>query len=480
MGYSVSEVAIVRAICRESFFRFVQEFWSVNIPQPPVWNWHIPYLCNIAQAAAERVMRGEAKLFDYIFNVPPGTTKSTILSVMFPAWVWTRMPEARFICASHTYLLALDLSRKSRDIIQSDKYQACFPEVKMREDQNTKGYFTNTASGMRYSIGVGGSVIGMHAHFLIPDDPIDPLSAISDEELLKSNRWCQETLPSRKVDKDIAIIMMIMQRLHQNDPAGAWLAKAKGNVKHICLPAEITDNVRPVSLRRHYVDGLLDPVRLSRRVLDETRVDLGEYGYACQFLQTPIPPGGGLFQVDKIIRVPPNQAPEHYDIEYRYWDKAGTEKGGDYTVGARGGRVYDPLMRRNGFWITAIHRGQWDSGTREREIMRIAAIDGRAVRIAVEQEPGSGGKESAEATASRLAGYRVKLVSNSGDKTQRADEFSSQVNSGNVYVVDGPWVDAFLEELKFFPYGTYDDQVDATSGLFSMLAAPRRVVGAIT
>jgi predicted phage terminase large subunit-like protein len=335
---------------------------------------------------------------------------------------------------------------------------------------------------MRYSIGVGGSVIGMHAHFLLADDPIDPLSAISEDELAKANRWCQETLPSRKVDKDLAVTMLIMQRLHQNDPAGAWLAKAKANVKQFCLPAEIikgTTVVHPTHLTDRYIDGLLDPVRLSRRVLEETRADLGEYGYACQFLQTPIPPGGGMFQTNKIIIVPASQAPQKFDIEWRYWDKAGTEKGGDYTVGARGGRVYDHVLRKNQFWISHMHRGQWDSGTREREILRIAAIDGRGVRIAVEQEPGSGGKESAEATASRLAGYRVKLVKPSGDKTQRADEFSSQVNSGNVYIVDGPWVKEFMEELKYFPYGTYDDQVDGASGLFTELAAPRRLVGAV-
>lgn len=475
---NIDEAKLVAAICRESFFHFVQEFWSVNIPQPPVWNWHIPYLCNIAQAAAQRVARGEEKLHDYIFNVPPGTTKSTILSVMFPAWVWTFFPQARFICASHTHLLALDLSRKSRDIIESEKYRACFPEVVMRADQNTKGFYVNTAGGSRYSAGVDGSVIGQHAHFLITDDPLDPQGAISDDVLHTANLFVSQVLPSRKIrtEKDIAISMLIMQRLHQNDPTGFILAKTKLKVKHICLPAEMTDDVRPKSLKGRYRDGLLDPVRYSRDVLADTRTELMEYGYACQFLQTPIPPGGGKFHTEKILAGKP---PEKFDMEWRYWDKAGTDRGGDFTVGAKGGRVYDPIMRRNAFWITHIHRGQWDSGTREREILRIAAMDGKGVRIAVEQEPGSGGKESAEATASRLAGYRVTLVQSSGDKTQRADEFSSQVNSGNVYMAEGLWNRDYIEELKFFPHGTYDDQVDASSGLFSKLAAPRRVVGAM-
>jgi predicted phage terminase large subunit-like protein len=473
----VSEVAAVRALCQASFYDFIREFWSVNIAEPPVWNWHIPYLAATSQEAAERVFRGEPKKFDYIFNVPPGTTKSTLLSVMFPAWCWIRKPSMRFICGSYTMQLALDLARKSRNIIESDKYRACFPEVVLRQDQNTKGYFTNTQNGMRFSVGVGSSVIGMHAHCLLIDDPLDPTGASSEQELAIANSWCNETLPSRKVNKEISVTMLIMQRLHQNDPAGNWMAKDKGNIRRVVLPAELTPDIQPKHLARYYKDGMLDPVRLSHKVLKEARTDLMEYAYACQFLQTPIPPGGGMFRTEKILLT--DRPPAKMSQVVRFWDKAGTAFGGAYTVGVKIGMARDVTTGLPTYYILDVVRGQWDTGEREEVIRRTAANDGRKVFIGIEQEPGSGGLESATATVRRLAGYRVKICKATGEKTVRAEEFSSQVNAGAVVMLRAPWNSAFIEEHKYFPHSTYKDQVDAASGAFLLVAAKRRRAGAL-
>ena len=122
---------IAASICRDSFFEFVKEFWSTVIVAEPVFNWHIKYLCDELQTVAERVFRGEAKEYDLIINVSPGSTKSTIASIMFPAWNWTRMAHARHICGSFTEALAHDLSVKSRTVIGSEKYQDLFPEIVM-------------------------------------------------------------------------------------------------------------------------------------------------------------------------------------------------------------------------------------------------------------------------------------------------------------------------------------------------------------
>jgi hypothetical protein len=120
---NINEYELAADVCRESFFEFVKEFWTEIIPETPVWNWHIPYLCNQMQKIAERVFQGLPKRYDLLVNIPPGTTKSTIISVMFPAWVLTRMPTARIIVATHTDKLGLDLSRKSRDLVKSERYQ---------------------------------------------------------------------------------------------------------------------------------------------------------------------------------------------------------------------------------------------------------------------------------------------------------------------------------------------------------------------
>ena len=142
---------VERDLCRSSFFYFLKKFWHIVIAENPHYNFHIKYLCKRMQAVAERVFRGEEKKWDLVVNVPPGTSKSSIISIFFPAWVWTRMPSARILGASYTHNLALDLSRKCRDVVMSDEYRTMFPDVKIRSDQSNKSYFMNTKGGMRLS-----------------------------------------------------------------------------------------------------------------------------------------------------------------------------------------------------------------------------------------------------------------------------------------------------------------------------------------
>lgn len=279
---------LIRSVCRESYYEFIREFWGTIIPEKPIWNWHIEFLCNEIQIVLERVFRGEVKAYDMVANCPPGTSKSTIFSVMPVAWAWTRMISCRFLCISYAYTLAMDLSRKSRDVIKSEKYQYCFPEVKIRDDQDSKQHFVNTKGGDRLSAGLDGSVMGFHAHVISVDDPISPKQALSDADLRTAASFMSETIPSRKVNKAVTPTFLVMQRLHEADPTGERLASADENpVRHICLPAELSDDVKPDSVRNEYKDGLLDPVRLPRKVLDEQRSILHEHGYAGQYMQTP-------------------------------------------------------------------------------------------------------------------------------------------------------------------------------------------------
>jgi len=470
----VDEFDLIRSVCKDSFFSFVCEFWDTIITEPFIYNWHIPYICNELQMVAERVFAGKIKEYDLIINVPPGSTKSTIASVMFPAWVWTRMMSAKFIGTSYGANLAEDLSRKNRDIILSDKYKKCWPEIVIREDQNAKSYFLNTKGGFRIAVGTGG-ITGYHGHFIVVDDPINPKEAASEADLNKANVWMNETLSTRKIDKTITPTILIMQRLHQNDPTANMLDKSvKGRVKHICLPAELSENVKPVGLRSKYVNGLLDMKRLSKDVLSENEKKLGQYGYAGQFGQHPVPPGGGMFKIDRIVY---ENAPDQDDMRkwikiVRYWDKAATAGGGMYTVGAKMGQ---DIKKR--FWLLDIRRGQWDSSKREEIIKNTALSDTRKVYIAIEQEPGSGGKESAEATVRELAGWKVTVDIPTGDKTSRADTFSVQVNNGNLRMVPAGWNLEYLDEMKYFPMSKFKDQIDASSGAFSQLTKVKKIAG---
>jgi len=412
---------------------------------------------------------------------------STICSIMFQPWVWTRMPSARIIGGSYAYNLSMDLSRRGRDIVKSDKYRKAFPEVKLRDDQDTKSYFMNTKGGSRYAVGVGGSVTGMHGHFLMIDDPIDPNKAISEVELTTANRWLAETLPTRKVNKVVVPTILIMQRLHQNDCTANMIEQIKSaqkmdggplRLKHICLPAELTDKVRPENLVTYYKDGLLDPVRLPTGVLNENKAVAGEYGYAGQFLQWPVPLGGGMFKTVKIKIEEDVPAKMSWIQRVRFWDKAGTEGGkGAFTVGLLMGKTKDKR-----FWVLDVIRERLGSAEREAKIKQTAIADGREVIIGIEQEPGSGGKESAENTVRNLAGWRVRIDKPSGSESSkelRADPYSVQVNNGNVVMRRGDWNVDYLSELSFFPYSKYKDQVDASSGAFNLLTKRKKRAGGL-
>jgi len=476
-------VQIERELCQRSFFDFVQRFWGEIIREEPVWNWHIEEICSYLQKAAERVFAGKPKLHDIVINVPPGTTKSTICSIMFPVWCWIRMASCRIISTSHAHSLAATLARQSRDVITSEKFLKLFPEIVLREDQNTKAHYENTDGGMRFAVGTDGGVIGRHAHVIVIDDPIDPQSAISDTKLNEANRFITETLSMRKIDKEVTLTILIMQRLHQNDPSAVLLNEAEEEggaaIKHIKLPGIIDegenprDVVRPRRLAKRYINGLLDPIRLSKKALKAAAKRLGVYGYAGQIKQIPTPRGGGMFKVARIILDEP-PALRHIPDLVRYWDKAGTKGGGAYTVGLLMG--WDVKKR---FWILDVVRGQWDSGAREAVIKQTAQIDSNQcggmlrVRIGVEQEPGSSGKESAQNTVKMLAGFRAEADRPTGDKETRADAFSVQVNAENVYMKIALWNKEYLGELEFFPHSTYKDQVDASSGAFGLLTRPR-------
>jgi predicted phage terminase large subunit-like protein len=156
----------------------------------------------------------------------------------------------------------------------------------------------------------------------------------------------------------------------------------------------------------------------------------------------------------------------------RSWDKAATADGGCYSAGIKVGLDY-----KNRLWILHGVRGQWDTDVREAMTKRTALLDGKDVEVLLEQEPGSGGKDSAKATVRNLVGYRVIVERPTGNKVYRADPFSVQVNEGNCFMVPGEWNQDFLDELKFFPLSTYKDQTDAASAAANRVMEGKTHVG---
>ncbi len=474
-------VASIRSLVMNDLSMFIRYFWDTYSQEKFIMNWHIEEICKELEEVARRVGNKEKKLYDLIFNVPPGTTKTAMVSIFWPVWCWTNWYWFRFITSSHSNDLSLESAEYSREIIRSEKFKQIFPELSIKVDKESKSNFRITKKeggklligGNRFSTSVGAKATGFHAHILIPDDLMDPQAAISKAKIDAANLHVDQTLLTRKVDKNVTTMVMICQRLSPNDPPQHLLDKGKKNIRHISLPGEIKgylEYLKPIEYEKYYVDGLLDPVRMNWDVLDEMMEDLGQYGYHGQVGQNPILAGGGMFETDHLITIQTPPIAHHVLKTVRYWDKAGTEGGGAYTVGVKMCRLQDGR-----FILLDVIRGQWSSAKREKVIRETAIADGQACIVYIEQEPGSGGKESAEGTVLNLAGFSVHKDRPTGDKVYRADPYSVQVNGGNVNMLTGIWNEKYVDELKNFPNSQYKDQTDASSGAFHQLVSKKQV-----
>jgi len=481
-------------ICQDRLSEFVREFWS-EIPGAGklIWNWHMDVLCDELQTVAERLIAGLPKEHDTVFNISPGTSKSSICSILFPAWLWTRMPHARILTASHTSDLALDLAAKSRDVVRSEKYRAWFPDIDIREDTDSKGHYRNSHGGERKVCTVSGvSPMGFHAHAIIVDDPIDPKKVLSVAELETAKKFVDEVIPSRKVDKLVSVTFLVMQRLGLGDPSDVMLKGAAREgaspVRQVCLPAELVKGddgafadtgVEPKELARRYIEGLMDPIRLGPQVLRDFH-SRGELYYSTQFLQRPYARSGGMFHEDwfsKRIKAAPYKC-----RRVRSWDRAQTESGGCATAGTLLG-----MDEVKALYVEDVVKGHWAPDQRNAMILATALRD--RIRygpkyepiILVENEGGSTSGDANLALARKLHGFRVIFEHPTGKKEIRADPWASQLAAGNVWLVDNgeregqgkaTWdINDYIAEHLAFPVGAaLKDQVDSSSAGSTWLA----------
>mgnify|MGYP001158973349 CR=1 FL=1 len=458
-----AQIAIEREACRRSLVEFVKSAWRVLEPgQPYVHGWHVDAIAEHLQAITD------GQINRLLINVPPGTMKSMLTGVFWPAWEWgpRGLPHIRFIGASHEEGLAIRDNMKMRRLVASEWYQQRWP-IALTGDQNAKTKFENTETGFRQACAVA-SMTGNRGDRVAWDDPHSVEAAISQSKRETALRVFQETLPTRLNNPEHSAILVVMQRLHENDVSGHIIASELG-YEHLMLPMEFEPERRcTTSLGftdpRTEEGELLFPDRFPREVFDRDKKAMGSYAVAGQFQQRPAPRAGGFFVWENLRIV--DAIPTLRKI-VRYWDKAGTEGGGAWTAGVKVGLCED------GKWIVLdVTRGQWAAPMRERTIRQTAELDSNFVTVWIEQEPGSGGKESAEATIRNLAGFACYAERPTGDKALRAEPYSVQVEAGNVLLLRGEWNQAFIDEHKTFPLGKFKDQVDAASGAFNKLAGP--------
>ncbi len=491
---------------RRSFAEFIRQAWQW-VPQvdPLVWGWHLDAMALHYEAVA----RGEIRKL--LVNIAPGTAKSVVETVLWPAWIWTWWPECQFLSGSYADELAVRDSLRCRAVVESPWYREAFSGPAgwtLRADQNRKDRFANTAGGERYATSVGGGGTGERAHVIAIDDPLNALDASSKAARERAVRWLGQTILQRFVDPAMPRFALVMQRLHEEDPA-AWLLEG-GDIEHLLLPSEFDPLRRARTYRLVGTNGsrrrellwedprteegeLLFPARFPRAVLEAAKLpnNLGAEGYASQHGQSPVPPGGGMFKTS----------------DWRFWkrDGYGSEVGdaprprgayegpavpvpaieyyvvsvdGTFKKTARGSFVAIHVWGRAGagrYLLDRVHE-RMDYDECERSLVgdrskgqefEVGGVLGRwpDYRFCVVEDKANG--PMLINRLSNVLGISRVLAENPGtdSKEQRASVYSLPLQrSGNVYLPDGaPYLDEYIAEHAAFPLGKTNDDVDAQS-----------------
>ncbi len=457
---------IEREFCRRSLAQFVRRAWHVLEPgQKYIHGWHVEAVCEHLEAITHGYINR------LLINIPPGTMKSTLCSVFWPAWEWgpLRKQSMRFIGASHEEGLATRDNLKMRRLVSSEWFQRLWP-TQMTSDQNAKTYFENSSTGFRQACAVK-SMTGRRGDRVVWDDPHSVEASLSPAHRETALRVFTETLPTRLNNPDSSAICVVMQRLHENDVSGYILENDLG-YEHLCLPMEFEKDRKCRTIigfedPRTKEGELLFPERFSREVVDRDKKVMGVYATAGQMQQRPAPRSGGFFVWENLNVV---KATPHIKRKIRYWDKAGTDGGGARTAGVLMGLGVDDR-----WYVLDVVKGQWNASQREKVIKQTAQTDGKEVHIWIEQEPGSGGKESAESTIKNLAGFTCRAERATGDKAVRAEPYAVQVEAGNIKLLQGDWNKDFIDEHKSFPTGKFKDQIDGAGGAFNKLTSDKSV-----
>ena len=450
-----------KELSRRSLSYFVGLAWPQIDTEKYSHNWHIDAIAEHLEAVAA----GDIKRL--LINIPPGTSKSMISCVMFPAWLWGPggKPSWRVLTGSFSKDNAKRDNRRTRELVESAWYQRRWAtRLKKREES----YIENTKRGFRQAAAVS-KFTGKRGHVVIWDDPLDPEQANSEADRERANRVFSETLQNRLIDPATSSIIIIMQRLHQRDVSGLIIEDGL-NYEKLILPMEF-DPKRRCETSIGFKDPrtepgeLLDPKRHTPESIAELKKDMSEYAWAGQYDQAPTPRGGGLIKRDKFRWIEPDDIPAGTRW-VRGWDLASSEEiKSAFTAACLLGETPDGK-----YIIRHVKRIQKLPDGVEEFLKEIAAMDGKSIRGSIPQDPGSAGKTVAINIVTKvLKGYPYFYSVESGDKVTRAEPLAAQINAGNVYLVKGEWNTDFLDEAEVFPAGRYKDQIDAASRAFMEL-----------
>ena len=458
--------SLLQAMLREDLLSFTAKcFATLNPAQELIRQWYLEAIAwKLEQVRAGRIKR-------LIIAVPPRHLKSIMASVAFPAWLLGRDPTLRIVCASYGADLADKFALDSRAIMTSRWYQETFPGTRISREKNTVADFMTSKRGGRLTTSVGGSLTGRGGDILIFDDPMKPADALSDAKRQSACDWFDNTAYSRLDDKRNGAIVVVMQRIHQEDLVGHLLAKGDGwEVLNLSSIAEVAEDI-PIGHGRYHhrrAGELLQPEREPLEVLEELKRTIGHYNFSAQYQQAPIPLEGEIIKWGWFRwyeTAPPRRG---HDQIVQSWDTA--SKGGelnDYSVCttwlAQGQEHYLLDVFRKKLLYPELRRAVIEQSERWKPSAILIEDKASGTALAQDFRPGE------------LKGcYRPIPIEPEADKLTRAAAQSVTIESGQVFLPrEAPWLSDLRAELVQFPNGRHDDQIDSISQYLGWIRRPR-------
>jgi predicted phage terminase large subunit-like protein len=404
-------------------------------------------LALVADGAVDRLM----------VLMPPGSAKSTYASLIFPAWWLARHPTTSVIAASHTAELADHFGRQLRNLIAEERETL---DYGLSGDSRAAHRFRTSAGGEYFATGIHGPVTGRRADLVLIDDPIKSL-AEAESPLARDHlwNWYRAELTTRL--KPRGRIVLVMTRWHEDDLAGRLLDSGDAWTQ-LRLPA-LAEPADPLG---RLPGEALWPDWEGPDILARKRASVGSRVWQALYQQSPRPAEGALFPVARIATA--DSLPESSRM-VRAWDLAATEAnaGGDpdWTVGLKLAALPDGRMA-----VVDVIRFRGGPHEVAQCILATASRDGRAVPVGLPQDPGQAGKQQVAWLSAQLAGHTVAASPETGSKLVRAMPVAASVEAGRLSLLRGAWNQALLDELRDFPHGRKDDQVDALSRAHAMIA----------
>ncbi len=447
---------ILNETCKYKLSTFTQRaFHTVDPGADYLHNWHIDCLSEYLTACTNRNIKR------LIINIPPRYLKSISVTTAWPAWLLGLNPEEKILAASYSQQLSTKHSIDCRHLIQSAWYGDVFPDVQLSKDENQKTRFETTKKGHRIATSVGGSSTGEGGNILIVDDPLNPLQANSEVQRETALTWFDQTFSSRLNNKKNGVIVVVMQRLHQEDLTGHLLEK--GGWEHLCLPATVKEK-QIIHIGNFYKERLpgniLHEEREGEVELANIKKELGSYAYSGQYQQRPSPLGGGIFkeewwryfdilpkiQYSLIVADTAMKTKEQHDYSvFMLWCLG--ENGNAYLADVMRGKWEAPQLLINFVAFYNKHKANKELK------LRNAAIEDKASGTGLIQ------------TIKQKNKIPVRPIKrDTQDKVSRAMAITPYIESGYVHLKsDAPWLSDLIAECSAFPNGVHDDQVDTIS-----------------